>query len=199
MITWLITIPVLLAVCIALLGCLHTRRLLSRFTAHLERTRDQLEESFHSRRNLVPSVIALGAGVPGLGCEYLETLDNAAELVIRSKGFAERMVAENRLSSTLRCLRNGLEGESVALPPDLAALVVELNERETGIAVSAELYNRQVRAMIDFFRKKPYLWLGPLCGYREPYSVDVRLSKQDEQPAGLPNGLPNAEKTCRKD
>ncbi len=174
---WLL-IAILLPVVVfaAFLGCLHTRRLLSFFDDHLEKTREQLDQKFYQRRNLVPSFIALGAGLPDIGNECLEMLDNAAELVIRSKGFQERLVAENRLSSALSCLRKRLDARSKPLPDDLRNLLEELDDRETGITVSGDLYNRQLRILDDYFQKIPYRWTVSLCGYRSPPVVEISLS-----------------------
>lgn len=173
---WFISIMLLVIAGAALLLWLHTRRLVMGFTDHLLQTRSELESRFHQRRNLIPSFIALGAGIPGLETECLETLDNAVELVIRSHGFEERMIAENRLSSALGYFRNRLSGLTIPMPPDLAALIRELDDREAGIAVASELYNRQIKAYRDNFTRPLRHWLGSLCWYRPPHPVVIRLS-----------------------
>ncbi len=173
---WLIVIPVFAFFTVALVGYVNTRRMLSRYLLHLEQTRNQLEQQFHQRRHLLPSFIALGAGVPGLEHECLETLDNAAELVIRSKGFEERLVAENRLSSALYYLRSRLERNRSQLMPDLVSLIGELDNREAGIMVAGDVYNRQIKDFIDCFDKFPHRWVGAFCGYHPPHTVEIRLS-----------------------
>lgn len=173
---WLFVIPVFILTVIAMLAYLNSRRMLSRFQSHLDDAREQLEQQFHQRRNLLPSLIALGASAPGVEHECLETLDNAAELVIRSKGFEERMVAENRLSSALYHLRSRLEGAASRVSPEMAELVNELDDRESGLTVAGDLYNRQRQDFIDCLRKLPYRWLGVLGGYRPPHAIEIRLS-----------------------
>ncbi len=173
---WFIGIPIGLMLCVALLAWLHTRRLVLRFNTHLQETRSHLESRFHQRRHLIPSLIALSAGVTGLETECLETLDNATELVIRSHGFDERLIAENRLSSALGYLRNRLNDLPANLPPDLSALLNELDNREAGIAVAGDLYNRQAQEFRDTFTRPPHPCLGPLCGYHPPHPIDIRLS-----------------------
>jgi hypothetical protein len=187
MLAGLIIILLVATVIGAVFGGLHTRRLLSRFSDHLNRTRDELDDRYRLRRNLVPSFIAFGAGLRSLGCESLETLDNAAELVIRSKGFEERLVAENRLSSALNCLRKNLAEQPDDLPPTLTGLISALDERETGLAVTGEFYNRQVQSFNECFSKIPYRWIGPVCGYHPVYPVEIRLSST---PAAVKPGRP---------
>ncbi len=173
---WLIVIPGFALFAVALVGYVNTRRMLSRYLLHLEKTRNQLEQQFRQRRHLLPSFIALGAGVPGLEHECLETLDNAAELVIRSKGFEERLVAENRLSSALYHLRARLERKRSELMPDLVSLIGELDNREAGIMVAGDVYNRQMQDFSACFQKFPHRWIGAFCGYRPPHAVEIRLS-----------------------
>lgn len=173
---WFIIIPLLVIAGAALFIWLQTRRLVMGFASHLRQTQSQLDSRFHQRRHLIPSFIALSAGISGLETECLETLDNAVELVIRSHGFEERLVAENRLSSALGYLRNRLSSLTVPLPPDLATLIRELDDRETGIAVAGDLYNRQIKEYRDNFTRPLRHWLGSMCGYRPPHLVVVRLS-----------------------
>ncbi len=173
---WLLVILGFAIVVVAIVGFVNSRRMLSRYLWHLEKTCHQLEEQFHQRRNLLPSLIALGAGVPAVEHECLETLDNAAELVVRSKGFEERLIAENRLSSALHHLRSRLESDRAGLSADLAALIDELDDRESGIMIAGDLYNRQRQDFIACLRTVPYRWLGSLGGYRPPHAVEIRLS-----------------------
>ncbi len=176
MLNLILTLFVLGILGVALAGILYTRRLLTRFSAHLQGTREELDERLRQRRNLIPSFIALSAGIHNLELEHLETLDNAAELVLRSKGFAERAVAENRLASALGCLRRIWADPALTLPPGLTHLITALDDREAGIAMAAELYNRQVQTFNTSFGRLPCRWLGPLCGYQPAYPVDIRLS-----------------------
>ena len=173
---WPLTIAGLVLVGALVFSYVYTRRMLLRYMMHLEGMRAQLERRFHQRRNLVPSFIALGAGVPGLGQECLETLDNAAELVFRSKGFEERLLSENRLSSALYYVRTRLEKDLANVMPDLVALISELDEREAGIRVAAGIYNGQVKDFAEYIKKIPYRWVVPLCALQPPPAVDVRLS-----------------------
>ncbi len=173
---WSLAIAILVLVVVLGLIYIYARRMLLRYIMHLEGMRAQLEERFHQRRNLVPSFIALGAGVSGLGQECLETLDNAAELVIRSKGFDERLLSENRLSSALHYVRARLEKDISNVTPDLVALLSELDEREAGVQVTAGTYNGQVKDFSEYTQKIPYRWVAPLCGCYPPPAVEVRLS-----------------------
>lgn len=173
---WYIAIPFGLVICAVLFIGLHTRRLVHRFNTHLQQTRDHLDSRLHQRRNLIPSLIALSAGAPGMETECLETVDNAAELVIRSQGFDERLLAENRLSSALAHLRKRLTERVADRPPDLTALLEELDNREVGIVVATDLFNRQVVEYRESFTRPPQGWLAPLCGFHPPHPVELRLS-----------------------